>query len=419
LTAGRASGDGARRAALVITITCAIVYFFDGLVHTILGPLAPAFARDLSLDGASLGPIFSANLMGQCIGLVLFPPIAARYGDRWTIALTLAGFGVAQSVSGMVSSGSELFWARLVTGLFLGGCLPSCLAMVAAVAPEQRRGIAITALFTGYGLGAAMTGIAVVAFSGLGGWREVMMVIGLLCVLFAVAAAFLLRDAPGPSAKTVTGSAPSPLALLAPRYRLGTLMLWLVFIAMLTISYCLSSWLPLLLVRSGYDGDYASLALSIFSFGGIAAALLVGMLIDRFGAFRVLTVFLVIAAMLFPVAAAAIGSGSALVLQLVLALCGFFALGAYGGVNVVLASFYSPMLRSTGIGWAKSVGRIGTVAAPIMIGFQLEAGLPEPTILASFAAPALLAGFALIVIARFTTPAHATDGETPSAQQES
>jgi len=419
LTAGSTSSGGASGAALVITVTCAIVYFFDGLVHTILGPLAPDFARDLNLGGTLLGPIFSANLIGQCIGLVLFPPIAARYGDRWTIALTLAGFGLAQSASGMVSTGNELFWARLVTGLFLGGCLPSCLAMVTAAAPEQRRGLAITALFTGYGLGAALAGIAAVIFSRLGGWRPAMIAIGLMCLVFAVAAAVLLRRAPGPAPKAAPGRAPSPVTLIAPRYRLGTLMLWLVFICMLTISYCLSSWLPLLLVRSGYDSDFASLALSIFSFGGIAAALLVGILIDRFGAYRVLTAFLVVAALLFPAAAATIGGGSALALQAVLALCGFFALGAYGGVNVVLAGFYPSVLRSTGIGWAKSVGRIGTVAAPVLIGIQLEAGLPEPTILASFAIPALLAGFALIVIARFTTAVEVTDGASPSARQES
>lgn len=419
MTGGRARDGDASGAALVITITCAIVYFFDGLVHSILGPLAPDFAADLGLDGTTLGPIFSANLIGQCIGLILFPPIAARYGDRWTISLTLAGFGIAQSVSGLVNTGDELFWARLVTGLFLGGCLPSCLAMVTAAAPDHKRGLAITTLFTGYGLGAALAGIAAVMFSMLGGWRPAMIAIGLMCLIFAGAAAILLRHAPGVPPRAAASSGPSPLALIAPRYLLGTLMLWLVFISMLTISYCLSSWLPLLLVRSGYDANFASLALSIFSFGGIAAALLVGMLIDRFGAFRVLTGFIVLSAMLFPVAAAAIGGKSALLLQAVLALCGFFALGAYGGVNVVLASFYPPMLRSTGIGWAKSIGRIGTVAAPVLIGIQLEAGLPEPTILASFAIPALLAGFALIVIARFTTSADMRDGSAPSAPQES
>ena len=159
-----------RAATLVVVATCALVYFLDGLVHTIMGPLAPEFAPALRLDSADLGPIFSANLIGQCIGLVAFPPLAARFGDRWTVSLTLAGFGLAQAATGLANSGSDLFWLRLVTGLFLGGCLPSCLAMVTASAPTERRGIAITALFTGYGLGAAMAGVVAVAFVTLGGW---------------------------------------------------------------------------------------------------------------------------------------------------------------------------------------------------------------------------------------------------------
>lgn len=375
-----------------------LVYFLDGLVHTIMGPLAPEFAPALHLDSAALGPIFSANLIGQCMGLVALPPIAGRYGDRWTVGLSLAGFGLAQAASGMMTSGTSLFWMRLITGIFLGGCLPSCLAMVTAAAPVERRGLAITALFTGYGLGAALAGMVAVAFVGLGGWRMAMFAVGAMCLACAVIALLFLRDVPDPDAAAEEAEPrASPLALLSARYRVGTLMLWLVFIAMLTISYCLSSWLPVLLVRLGYDATFAAVALSIFSFGGIAAALCVGLLIDRFGAIPVLVSFLLISSALFLATGLLISTAAALTLQLLLAFSGFFALGAYGGVNVVLAAFYPYRLRSTGIGWAKSIGRIGTVAAPMLIGLGLKAGFPETHILASFAAPALLSAIALIL----------------------
>lgn len=367
-----------------------------------MGPLAPEFAAALRLDNASLGPIFSANLIGQCIGLIAFPPVAARFGDRWTVGLTLAGFGLAQAASGLAGSGADLFWMRLVTGVFLGGCLPSCLAMVTAAAPLQRRGLAITALFTGYGLGAAMAGMVAVAFLGLGGWRTAMAAIGLVCLGSSAIALIFLRDIADPDADGEEGQPKAnPLKLLSPAYRFGTAMLWVVFISMLIISYCLSSWLPVLLVRLGYDAAFAAMALSVFSFGGIAAALCIGLMIDRFGAQRVIVACMLISAVLFLIVGQIIGTASAFLLQTMLALCGFFALGAYGGVNVILASFYPPRLRSTGIGWAKSIGRIGTVAAPILIGFQLQAGIAETTVLASFAAPALLAAIALLAMKAF------------------
>ena len=408
-------GEHARKAgapvSVIVTVaTCALVYFLDGLVHTIMGPLAPEFAPALGLDSAALGPIFSANLIGQCIGLIALPPLAARFGDRWTVGLTLAGFGLFQAASGLADSGTQLFWMRLITGIFLGGCLPSCLAMVTAVAPAARRGLAITSLFTGYGLGATMAGMVAVGFAGLGGWRVAMAAIGLVCLASAAVALVFLRDVADPDASDeARRPGPNPLALLSPDYRLGTLMLWLVFISMLTISYCLSSWLPVLLVRLGYDAAFAAVALSIFSFGGIAAALGVGLMIDRFGAVRVIVTCMLISAVLFVITAGMIGASSALALQAMLALCGFFALGAYGGVNVILASFYPYALRSTGIGWAKSVGRIGTVAAPVLIGFQLQAGIPERTILASFAAPAVLAAIALLAMNVFNRSAIATE----------
>jgi hypothetical protein len=81
-----------------------------------------------------------------------------------------------------------------------------------------------------------------------------------------------------------------------------------------------------------------------------------------------------------------------------LAAAGFFSLGAYGGINVVLAAFYPDALRATGIGWAKSVGRLGTVIAPILIGLALEAGVGGTTVMALFAIPAVMGALALIAI---------------------
>ena len=101
-----------------------------------------------------------------------------------------------------------------------------------------------------------------------------------------------------------------------------------------------------------------------------------------------------------------------------LGLVGFFALGAYGGVNIVLAGFYPGRLRSTGIGWAKSVGRIGTVAAPVAIGLGLDAGISEAAILSAFAAPALIAATALTVMAMSNRQAPVRGGRRTDAAGE-
>lgn len=387
---------------LVLIGICALIYLLDGLIHSILGPLAPDMARSLSLGNAELGPVFSANLLGQCIGLVVFP-LFGRIGQRAIVLVSVVGFGLGQAASALSDSGTELIAWRLVTGLFLGGCLPSCLAIVTGVAPAARRGLAIMILFTGYGLGATLAGLVAAAFAGAGGWRAAMVAVGAACLVTALIAWRWLevpagRDVDG-SESFATERKPGALGIVSPRYLLGTLMLWLLFVSMLTISYCLNSWLPTLLVEVGRDQAFAALSVSVFSFGGIVAALGVGLLIDRFGAMRTLISFIALSAALLWTVGQLLASASPALLMTLLGACGFLVLGAYGGVNVVLASFYPEELRAVGIGWAKSVGRLGTVIAPVLIGWGLSAGMMQTSIMSLFAVPAVVAALTLVVIA--------------------
>jgi len=389
------------RVLLLIGI-CSLVYFLDGLIHSILGPLAPQMARGLGLSNAQLGPIFSANLAGQCLGLVVLPMLVSRIGQRGIVLVSLVGFGLAQSGSALATGQTDLFAWRFVTGVFLGGCLPSCLAIVAEIAPEKRRGLAIMIMFTGYGLGATVAGVVAAAFADAGGWRAAMVGVGAACGVAAAIAWVWLRLPSSTTARNADRGAPNALLIFAPRYLVGTLMLWMLFISMLTISYCLNSWLPTLLVEVGREQSFAALSVSIFSLGGIVAALGVGALIDRFGASRTLISFLTISTVLFAVIGQVLASAPAAVLMALLAASGFFALGAYGGVNVVLASYYPADLRATGIGWTKSVGRIGTLIAPVLIGMGLSVGIAETSIMSLFAVPAFLAVVSLTMIALYS-----------------
>ncbi|WP_404714128.1 MFS transporter [Sphingomonas sp. MMS24-J13] len=381
---------------------CSLAYLLDGVVFSIMGPLAPEIAHTLALTNAALGPIFSANLAGQCFGLILFPLLANRTGHRIVVVGTLAGFGLFQAISGAAETASQLLLLRFVTGFFLGGSLPSCMAMVTGAAPPHRRGLAVTVLFTGYAIGSTAAGLLSGLFLAHGGWRAAMIAVGGLCILSAAIAWVWLRE---PTASADADAAASPgvigdaLSLLSPPYLVGTLALWVLFIAMLTLSYCLNSWLPIMLVQLGRDTAYAAMAVSVFSLGGIVAALGVGLLIDRFGATRVLVVFLCAASLLLVVIGQVLASASPPVLLALLIVCGFFALGAYGGVNVVLAGFYPSATRAFGIGVTKSVGRVGTVVAPILVGVALSAGMHAETVMSLFAIPAALAAAALLVIA--------------------
>lgn len=387
--------------ALLLVMLSALIYFLDGLVHSIMGPLAPEIGRALHLSKADLGPVFSANLLGQCVGLVLIPLLVPRFGNRGIVTVSLVGFGVMQAATGFAYDRDSLIALRIVTGFFLGGALPSCFALVAAGTPPERKGLAIAILFTGYGLGTVVAGLIASIFTDPDGWRISMMAIGGICLLTAILAwKFLENGVNRERTGEVARDDGRALDLVSKEYRVGTLLLWIIFVAMLIINYCLTSWLPTLLVEVGRDKSFAALAVSIFAGGGLIATFLIGPVIDRFGVMVILVSFLLISMVTLFLVGQILEAASPVVLLVMLATSGFFCLGSYSGVNVLLANFYPAPLRAVGVGFTKSVGRLGTVIAPVLIGIGLSNGVREQTMMSLFAVPAALTLLAVVMLGR-------------------
>jgi len=60
--------------------------------------------------------------------------------------------------------------------------------------------------------------------------------------------------------------------------------------------------------------------------------------------------------------------------------------------------YYPEAVRAIGIGCTESVGRIGTIIAPILIGLAPSGGVHETTVMSLFALLAALATISLVVI---------------------
>ena len=64
------------------------------------------------------------------------------------------------------------------------------------------------------------------------------------------------------------------------------------------------------------------------------------------------------------------------------------------------AILYPPQIRSTGVGWALGVGRIGAVLGPIVGGLLIGAGVSTGLIFSLYALPAMIAAVLVISIRR-------------------
>ncbi|HXJ16665.1 MAG TPA: MFS transporter, partial [Candidatus Polarisedimenticolia bacterium] len=174
---------------------------------------------------------------------------------------------------------------------------------------------------------------------------------------------------------------------------LGTVLLWIPNFLNLLLLYFINSWLPALLRESGMSVSQGVTATAFVSFGGVFACLGEGFLLNRLGAHRTLVTEFGLAGLLFAGLSYLLHPfGLALAVTFAL---GFQAIGAQAGLNALAAKFYPTSIRSTGVGWALGVGRVGSIVGPVLAGMLLTAGWTPRELMFSGALCGLCAALAI------------------------
>jgi MFS transporter, AAHS family, 4-hydroxybenzoate transporter len=78
---------------------------------------------------------------------------------------------------------------------------------------------------------------------------------------------------------------------------------------------------------------------------------------------------------------------------------GFGVLGGQTAANAVAASSYPTQIRSTGVGWALGIGRVGSIVGPAVAGILIGRHVSLQNIFLLSAIPALLAAAAALGLA--------------------
>ena len=179
-------------------------------------------------------------------------------------------------------------------------------------------------------------------------------------------------------------------------------MLWLVFFMSLLDLYFLSNWLPTVINDLGAAVSVSALVGSMLQVGGLAGALVLGRFIDRFS-FGALALTYALAT----VAVAAIGrsGGSIAFATVAIFAAGFCIVGGQTAANAIAATFYPTAARSTGVGWALGIGRIGSIIGPLAGGVFLARHLPAPDLFLIAAVAPFCAALAAFALNRFEAPA--------------
>jgi AAHS family 4-hydroxybenzoate transporter-like MFS transporter len=157
--------------------------------------------------------------------------------------------------------------------------------------------------------------------------------------------------------------------LFQERRSFGTLMLWAMFFTNLLANFFLQNWIPTLAHDSGIDLRTAVIVGTLYQVGGVVASILVGWPIDKFGPFKVIPLMFFFAIPFVALIGQAVGSPALLMLLTFGA--GFCIVGGQNAANALASIFYPTNIRSTGVGWALGIGRVGAILGPLIAGALL------------------------------------------------
>ncbi|KAG2526936.1 hypothetical protein JM16_002776 [Phytophthora kernoviae] len=358
----------------------------------------PQSSRQASFLG---GAVF----VGSFIGSFPFGSLADKYGRRPMFMVTMFIFLFGLAFCGFSWNVTSLTFARIISGIGLGGELPVASTLVQELSPKKTRGKIIVLLESFWAIGCM---IAVVMAFGVApkiGWRETFFIC-CIPVVYAAAIRFYIPESPkwlasvgrydeavaivesierahgldpyDPKSELETGETatvvpPQQLPdshlkrigmLFQRQFRVRTTVLWTLWFGISMSYYAIFIYLPTLIGLKGYNmnGQWETiLVITAFQLPGYFAA---AGLVEVIGRKQTLVIFLAGAF------ASAIAMGYVEAEKMPVMVTGsfvsFFMLGAWGCVYAYTPENYPTAIRGMGAAYPSGFSRIGSFSGPYL-----------------------------------------------------
>lgn len=373
---------------------CFLVALMEGLDLQASGIAAQGMAAAFDLDKVHMSWVFSAGIFGLLPGAFVGGWLADRIGRKRVLMASVALFGLFSLITALAWDFNSLLIARCLTGVGLGAALPNLIALTSEVAGPRLRGAAVSMMYCGVPLGAALA--AVIGIADLaGGWQVVFYVGGVVPLLIVpLLGVYLSESLLFRSAKD---SAPTGVVqgLFRDGAALPTALIWVSYFFTLMVVYILINWLPSLVVGQGFSGRQASWVMLALQVGAAVGTLFLGWVMDRLPAWALSAlIYLGLLASL-----TALGLADHLQSMLLAGfVAGFFATGGQCVLYALAPHFYRPSIRATGVGSAVAIGRLGAMSGPLVAGKMLVLGTGTTGVMLASAPGIVLAAVAMFYL---------------------
>ena len=268
------------------------------------------------------------------------------------------------------------------------------IALTSEVAGPRLRGTAVSLMYCGVPLGAALA--AMIGIADLtGGWQVVFYVGGVVPLLIVPLLGLYLPE----SQQFRNAQGETPVGVVQGLFRDGaalpTALIWVSYFFTLMVVYILINWLPSLVIGQGFTGRQASWVMLALQIGAAIGTLFLGWVMDRLPAWA-LSVLIYLGIL---VSLSALGLASHLPGMLAAGfIAGFFATGGQCVLYALAPHFYRPSIRATGVGSAVAIGRLGAMSGPLVAGKMLALGTGTAGVMLASAPGIVIAAVAMFYL---------------------
>ena len=411
-----------------VVVLCLLVQICDGYDVNSIAWAVPSLIKAWGLPPPAFTQAFLWSSIGIMVGALSAGPIGDRIGRKPLLLISLTIFGVASLLSATAGSLDALKLWRFFTGLGIGGGFAGAASLTGDYTPARRRAMMIMVSFTGAPIGGFLGGQIVALLLPYFGWPMIFILGGAIPLVLVPALMLWLPESPrflaakqnlgrhhaavlqrldispaesGSHAVDVAREHPVKtlfgVVLFGKGYALQTVLLWIIYFCSLMNLFLFAYWMPTVLTMIGFTPPQAVFASSMRDFGAIFAVLYLGWAIDRVGPERSLAFHYAIGAVFIGLIALFALPYAALLLITFFA--GMTIIGSQTGLNATCGKLYPARMRTTGLGWALGIGRLGGIAAPVLGGYLLSLGMPPTHIFLSACIFALIAAAATGLLA--------------------
>jgi FSR family fosmidomycin resistance protein-like MFS transporter len=272
-------------------VSLAAGHLFHDFYPAILAPLLPRIIDMLSISLTSAGLLTSMSRLPTLLN-PLIGYSADKKGAKYFVIFAPAFSATFMCLIGTTSSYLGLAVLLILSGLsstFFHASSPG----LVAEASDQRKGFGMSLYMAGGGIGRSLGPLVVIWAVGLWGlegiWRLMFLGWGI--------SLFMLVHFHGINFKSPQKHS---LSMDIPLFKRFFLPLGLVLILRSALTASLTTYLPVLMVKSGAPLVIAGAGLSILELSGVTGALILGPLSDRVGRTKVLRISIFLSAILVP-----------------------------------------------------------------------------------------------------------------------